>query len=140
VPCSIRINIEHCLDLLLAGNQVWNAVMSLMMVTETQKRKLSGLVDMNQLGWQIQQGSAAQTTQNHTSGKPNDVTCAEMMEQQHSTTNFPMLTHSRGEPNSKIECCKRAGRRKLSAIDLQHVAGQVKKRNTHDTKQPQCVN
>jgi len=43
-----------------------------------------------------------QTTPNHTSGKPNGTACAEMMTLQCSTTNFPTMTHSSGEPNSQI--------------------------------------
>jgi len=38
-----------------------------------------------------------------TSGKPNVAAYAKMMERQHSTTNFPTMTCSSGEPNSKTQ-------------------------------------
>jgi len=56
-----------------------------------------------QPGRQIQQVPASQTTSNHISGKPNVVAHAEMMQLQCTTTNFPTMTCSSGEPNSKTQ-------------------------------------
>jgi len=73
------------------------------MVTETLRKKGSPLVDVNQHGWQIQSEPASWTTPNDISGKPNAPDRTEMMELQCSTTNFPAMTHSSGEPNSKTQ-------------------------------------
>jgi len=71
---------------------LWTKVMCVM-VTGTLRKKGLPLVDVNQPDWQIWQHS----------GKPNAAAHTGMMEQQCSTTNFPAMTCSNGEPNSKTQ-------------------------------------
>jgi len=101
---------QHCL--LLRTNAVSPTV------TETLRKKGQPLVDMNQHGWQFQQEPASQTTQNHTSGKPNAVGGAEMTEQPHQTTNFPTMTCSSEEQNSRTQ--QTDLREETAVIHLQH--------------------